>query len=157
MKFVYLNYSLIKKTISFIIEIYPFIEKISFFNIKNENYTLIIKIKNKIFIISKFFFASIIKNKNEIFIISKIPFANIIKNDIKIFRFAHIIKLKYETSINKKKKIVKLFADFIREVDTKYAFHNYYYAITELKLLFDKKIKTKCFNTKCFVTLINHI
>ena len=113
-KFIYLNYSLIKEAISFIIETYFFIEDFFFLNIKNENYTFIIKIENKVFIISEIFFASIIKNENEIFIIN---------------------------FINKKKKVIKLSINSAREINIEYIFRSYYYIIIKLKLLLDKKIK----------------
>lgn len=89
-KFACSNYSLIKKAISLIIKIYPFIKEISFFNIKNENQVLVI---------SEIIFANIIKNNNEVFV-------------TKMLRFAHIIKFKNEYLINKKKKIIKSLIDF---------------------------------------------
>ena len=90
---------------------------------------------------------NIIKNENEVIIISKIPFANIIKNEKKIL----IINF-----INKKKKFIKSLIDFVREINIEHIFRNYYYVMIKFKLLFDKKIKIRCFNIKCFITLINY-
>ena len=37
--------------------------------------------------------------------------------------------------------MIKTFINFIREVNTRYIFRNYYYVIIELKFLFNKKIE----------------